>query len=66
MSAECWVEGRLWGTEEWMGENGDKVGNLFKKVGLEGQLVVLRNRQINSAHRLGVLIWLEYLKNHYF
>lgn len=42
--------------------NGDRVGNLFKKFGFEGQLVVLGNHRINSAHQPGPLIWLDYLE----
>lgn len=50
-----------------MGDNGDRPGNLFKKFGSEGQLVVLRNLRINLEHQPGASIWLEYLgKNHHF
>lgn len=50
-----------------MGGNGDRAGNLFKKFSFEGQLVVLRNPRINSAHQPRVLSWLECVGgNHYF
>ena len=48
-STAYWVEGSLRGIEGLNQGSRERVGNLFKKSGFEGQLVVLRSHRINAT-----------------
>ena len=62
----CWVEGSLRCMEGLNEGSRERIGNLFKKSGFEGQLVVLRSHRINATSTWNVNFAWIFGRNYHF